>query len=411
MAAFESVRIGERVASTVKARADAGRHHSQWPYGFDKDGNPTEPQAGVVRRIYQESAAGKSQLAIAKALNADKIKTAKGKAWSQSQIKRILSNVTYCGQIESNGTVHDGKHLAIVSAELFERVQKLRAANRRDSGGQARGRHPKAAYLFTKGLLRCAHCGEAMTYNAKSYVCASRKQRGTGECIQANIPQKLLDSAVFEFFKAERFDAGATREALETRVNTTHKQRTDLLAEALRDETKARENLERMKRQVKDGEITPQEWREDWKSDVEGELAAAIAKREGMEQAAAAAQSDVETVSALAESAAIQGLASIQQRIAGEIEGADGVESVRAALATLFERFELARAPKGEAIPDGFDAELDVPMLSLSKWTVALYPRTEWQGDLDGYWREIVERVPLTINEHGTTLEDCASQR
>jgi hypothetical protein len=97
------------------------------------------------------------------------------------------------------------------------------------------------------------------------------------------------------------------------------------------------------------------------------------------------------------------------------VRAADGIDSLRAALALLFDRFEIGRAPverreleaEGEALPaDGFDDGDVVPMLELGKWTVALYPREEWQGDLDGYWQEIVGRVPLTINEQGSTLAD-----
>jgi hypothetical protein len=179
------------------------------------------------------------------------------------------------------------------------------------------------AYLFTMGLLRCAHCGAAMsphtsTSGHEAYVCSSRKQKSAAACVQTNIPRALLDSAVFEFFKAERFDADATRAELESKVTATHKQRAELLAAAVKDETKARENLERMRRQVKDGDITPAEWRDDWKPELDGELQAATAKREAMEQSTAAAAADAARIADLASSAAIKGLAAVQAQIAGK---------------------------------------------------------------------------------------------
>jgi hypothetical protein len=39
------------------------------------------------------------------------------------------------------------------------------------------------------------------------------------------------------------------------------------------------------------------------------------------------------------------------------------------------------------------------PLLAVGEWTVAPYPRAERVGDLDGYWQEILGRVPLTTNE------------
>jgi hypothetical protein len=45
-------------------------------------------------------------------------------------------------------------------------------------------------------------------------------------------------------------------------------------------------------------------------------------------------------------------------------------------------------------------------LLAAGQWTLALYPREEWVGDLDGYWREVAGRVPLTINESLATTND-----
>jgi hypothetical protein len=78
----------------------------------------------------------------------------------------------------------------------------------------------------------------------------------------------------------------------------------------------------------------------------------------------------------------------------------------RAALALLFERVEIVRAPANEPTPKADDPDLDVPLLDVDKWTVALFPRQEWTGDLDGYWQEVVGRVPLTTNEQGSTIAD-----
>jgi hypothetical protein len=70
---------------------------------------------------------------------------------------------------------------------------------------------------------------------------------------------------VFEFFKAERFDADATRAELESKVTATHKQRAELLAAAVK----------------------------------------------------AAAAADAASLADLASSAAIKGLAAVQAQIAG----------------------------------------------------------------------------------------------
>jgi hypothetical protein len=174
----------------------------------------------------------------------------------------------------------------------------------------------------------------------------------------------------------------------------------------------ATDHLERMSRERVENLIDPAEWREEWKPRLDAELAAATAERERLEQQVEASAAEVKALADLVDSAAVQGLATIKAEVAGQVASAGGIDSLRANLGLLFERFEIARMPADERteaekqIAAAQAAEYEEPLLSVGQWTVAMVPRAEWIGDLDGYWQEILGRVPLTINESLGTVSD-----
>jgi hypothetical protein len=63
-----------------------------------------------------------------------------------------------------------------------------------------------------------------------------------------------------------------------------------------------------------------------------------------------------------------------------------------------------AEVAKAQAREDADEEAM--PQLAVGDWTVTLCPRLEWVGDLDGYYREITGRLPLTINESSMSTSD-----
>lgn len=99
--------------------------------------------------------------------------------WSQPYLRNILKDETYIGNTVHNrwGTVSyknkkmirtpdekclriEGTHEAIIETEVFESVQKQIASRRRE-------RKNKTMQIFS-GLLKCADCGWAMRYCART---------------------------------------------------------------------------------------------------------------------------------------------------------------------------------------------------------------------------------------------------
>ena len=121
--------------------------------------------------------------------------------WSQAYLKNILKDETYIGNTIHNrwGTVSyknkrmirnpdekclriEGTHEAIIEADIFEAVQKQIASRRRVSKN-------KTMQIFS-GLLKCADCGWAMRYCARTgkrnpyahYMCGKYKDFQTRGC-------------------------------------------------------------------------------------------------------------------------------------------------------------------------------------------------------------------------------------
>ena len=82
MAQYERRLIGQRTRDALGARRAAGV----------RLGRPREVPDAIVARVVSERQAGASTPAIARALNADAIPTARGGHWYPSTVQRVLSS-------------------------------------------------------------------------------------------------------------------------------------------------------------------------------------------------------------------------------------------------------------------------------------------------------------------------------
>lgn len=158
-----------------------------------------EHEAAIVVRVFREyTEEGRSQRAIAKALNADGSKTSTGSRWGQSAISKMLANVTYMGKIAHQGTLYDGAHKPLVSEETWRKAQRIRAAQKLTGG-----RNPAGKHLLTRGVFRCK-CGAAMLprktkmYDRyERYACAARIF-DSSSCDQPSLHREKVDEPLLE---------------------------------------------------------------------------------------------------------------------------------------------------------------------------------------------------------------------
>ncbi|MSO41458.1 MAG: hypothetical protein EXQ70_06125 [Solirubrobacterales bacterium] len=411
-------------------RAKEGRHHGRPPYGYKvkhRDLIRDAATAPIVERIYREAAGGKSQRAIARGLNEDGIKPKRAKSWTQSGVGLVLRNPTYRGAVIFNDEEHEGLHEAIIEPELWERVAGDRAATARSrKGGPGRG--PAGPHLFTKGLLRCGHCGGAMAPRTdpgrkggragktrEEYRCLGRDQNGLKSCPQTPVPRAPLDAAAFAYFKDQGVDLEELRKQLSAAIKRQRAESAALLDAAEREERKASEAVERVRRDYTDGKIEAEEWRE-LKPGLESEHEAAqAALAQAREREAKALAAEDETPGA--EETAVLRLAAIQAAIAGKVADASGIDAVRLGLRRTFEEFLIFRTDQPGPDPDSVEGQAlasfaDGPTVGslppvkesegADEWIVCPVPLP---AAIEGLERMEVEGLPL-LNRQPLTFAD-----
>jgi len=96
----ERKKTGQRSRTIARRVVEAGRRAGGRLYGYaDINGTPDPAQAEVVRRIFDERAAGKGLYVIARALERDGIAPVRGRGWYASQLQNIIRNTCYRGVI------------------------------------------------------------------------------------------------------------------------------------------------------------------------------------------------------------------------------------------------------------------------------------------------------------------------
>ncbi|WP_083948754.1 recombinase family protein [Aminobacter aminovorans] len=186
-------KVRRGLAGVVRdGRSAGGKAYGYKPVlGMPGELEIVEAEAEVVRRIFEEYAAGAPPRDIAGRLNRDGIEAPRGTEWQASTIngnmKRfngILQNPIYDGRIVWNrvSMVKDpdtgrrisrpnpesawqevpAPHLRIVPAELFQAVADAKSRYRPFS--KTMKRNPKR---LLSGLLRCGACGGGMSIHGK----------------------------------------------------------------------------------------------------------------------------------------------------------------------------------------------------------------------------------------------------
>ncbi|MEK7745312.1 MAG: recombinase family protein, partial [Elusimicrobiota bacterium] len=133
------------------------------PYGYlnvdDKD-EPVQPhpeESRTVVRVFELYATGKYTFDALEEKLAEEgfVYRPSQPRFSRSALSHILNNRFYAGELLRNGNVHAGKYRLLIDRQTFQVCQDIL------SGKDRRMSHH--AHLFSGGLLRCAHCGFAMT--------------------------------------------------------------------------------------------------------------------------------------------------------------------------------------------------------------------------------------------------------
>ncbi len=254
--------LSVKVKSSLRARKEQGQYAcGNTPFGYVKDQEDrhmlvvAEDEAEVVKRIFVMTLDGKTSVEIARLFNREKIPTPiefrilKGQTsrkpigkcfqWDYPIICSILRNPVYVGDMvydkyEKDGVggknhikprsewkVYKEHHVAIVSRDDFETVQKKRKQTGNIRTKYTGERHP------LQGKVYCGGCGRAMTLRKNGlnpyFYCNQRyAYADTDDCVgNMNLmflEQYILyqiDSELIRWEKAEKMKQKKEKEILE----------------------------------------------------------------------------------------------------------------------------------------------------------------------------------------------------
>ena len=170
--------------------------------GYKKDPNGRfqidAGQAAVVVRIFEEYAAGERAKDIIARLNAEGHRTSRGGLFNKNSIRRILQNEKYIGVYEYEDIRYEDGIPAIVSRELFGKVQEMVEKNHTSP-------NQKAQVFLLTGKIKCGHCGEDMTgdggtsHTGKTYAYYTcNKRKYDKSCDKERIPKEWIENIVIE---------------------------------------------------------------------------------------------------------------------------------------------------------------------------------------------------------------------
>jgi site-specific DNA recombinase len=139
----------------------------------DVEAAPETTEADIVRWMAEQYAAGIAAFSIEQQLNGRGIPSPSGKEWRACTIIRILSDRRITGenaQVFVNKAkrykthhdtfdIPDGTYPAIISTELFEKIQRRMSQNKIKATRSSK--HPEE-FLLRAGYVRCSRCGWSM---------------------------------------------------------------------------------------------------------------------------------------------------------------------------------------------------------------------------------------------------------
>lgn len=233
----ESRSISENVKWGARKRFEQGIPNGKFNiYGYRWENDHLvviEEEAKIVRRIYDEYLSGKSRFQIGKQFSEEGIRTRKGNKWVDSNIKIILTNIHYTGNLlfqkeyvtdpisgkarKNRGELPlyfvENTHEAIIPMETFKQVEA--EMNRRREAG-AIG-NPAISTTEMTGKIRCAHCGrifhkcrrKTISRGSVFWQCSTRKAAQGNPCHTGDLNDIALKELIRKVLGIDEYNPDA----------------------------------------------------------------------------------------------------------------------------------------------------------------------------------------------------------
>ena len=243
----------KKVKNSFDINKKKGLHvGSSVPYGYRKDPNDyhyfiiDEVAADNIRNIFKMYLSGKSKIEIAEYLNENNIpnpatykfennigksKQSNTREWKAKMVDRILKNETYIGTLiqnkyrnisyrnhnqvlndESEWTITENHHKAIIDKDTFNKVQQLLKAPKRNKTSNGED--------ILSGYFKCKDCGESMYIkkgkNKDYYYCKSYITNGL--CTNHSIEKNKLYDEILKQMNLKRVESKEIKKLTRNRI-------------------------------------------------------------------------------------------------------------------------------------------------------------------------------------------------
>lgn len=242
----ESRSISENVKWSTRKRFEQGLPNGRFQiYGYRWEGDHLvveHEEAKIVKLIYENFMNGLSAETTEKQLEEMHVKSFKGKKFSNSSIRMILSNITYTGNllfqkeyvvdpITKKCKINRGElpqyfventHEAIIPMETYKAVQEERARRRRL--GVLANWSVNTSCFTSK--IKCSICGKSYRRSGKRqrknsdevyycWICRTKSEQGAKACSAKIIPEKMLQKYSAKVLGLIEFDPEVFSEMIE----------------------------------------------------------------------------------------------------------------------------------------------------------------------------------------------------
>lgn len=246
----ESINISNNTKWGTRKRFEQGIPNGRFRiYGYRWEGDHlvvVPEEAAIVKRIFQNFLDGKSRLETEREFAGEGITTRAGCRWVDSNIRTVLSNINYTGNIllqkeyiespithkrkKNRGELPqylvENTHEAIIDKEIFDYVQQ-EMARRQKLGAIANKSIPTTCFT---SKLECGLCHRhyvhTMKYSPNGYqqeywICSSKKD-GKTKCSSIFLPQRILERVCAEAIGLAEFDEDGFLQSIEKIIVAGH---------------------------------------------------------------------------------------------------------------------------------------------------------------------------------------------
>lgn len=194
--------LSRYVTDALIEKVEHGLYVGPIPFGYknqlDKKLPPIQviKEAEAVKEAAQQRVEGRSYGEIATWLNNQGFRTREGHVFTAHAVKDMLNNHFYCGYVKYKDKEYPGKHEAVISEEIFNRVQSRR--QRREILRSVHG--PKG---LLQGMIACARCGRPIQSDRHRQQIPLYRERHANVCptnntsAMANVIDKQINRIVF----------------------------------------------------------------------------------------------------------------------------------------------------------------------------------------------------------------------